>query len=105
MLFGWITQAFAGAGAGFNAVRPQPTGQPEAVATGLECNRDPMNVKAGLLCFPAPAMQQPQQPRFVRFQLLCRVPLDLRDNPGDQPARLAHLDDRNRRAILVESGE
>ncbi len=28
-LFGWITQAF-------DAARPQPTGQPEAVATGLE---------------------------------------------------------------------
>jgi len=105
MLFGWITPAFAGAGASFDVVRQQPTGQPETVAAGLEGDRNPGDVAAGLLCLRSPAMQQPQQPCFVRFQLLCRVPLDPRDHAGDEPARLAHLDHGNQRAILVKSGE
>ena len=90
---------------GFDAVRPQPPGQPEAVAPGLKGDRDPVDAAADLLRFAAPAMQQPQQSCLVRFQLLCRVPLDPGDNAGDELARLAHLDHRDQRAILVKSGE
>ena len=105
MLFGWITPAFAGAGAGFDAVRPQPAGRPEAVAPRLEGDRYPVDGAAGLLSLLAPAMQPQQQPCLAWFELLCRVPLDPRNNAGDEPARLAHLDHRDQCVILVESGE
>jgi hypothetical protein len=105
MLFGWITPAFAGAGPGFDAVRPQPTGQPEAVAPCLEGDRDPVDGAASLPSLLAPAMQPPQPPRLAWFELLCRVPLDPRNNAGDERARLVHLDHRNQCVILVESGE
>jgi hypothetical protein len=76
----------------FDAVRPQPTGQPEAVAPCLEGDRDPADVAAGRLCLFASGMQQPQQRRLIRLKLLCRVSLDPRNNPGDEPTRLTHLD-------------
>ena len=50
-------------------------------------------------------MQQPEQRPFVRVQLLCRMALYSRNDPGDEPARLAHLDDGDQRAILIQSGE
>ncbi len=50
-------------------------------------------------------MQQPKQRPFVRFQLLCRMALNSRNDPADEPARLAHLDDGDQRAILIQSGE
>src|SRR6516164_7638315 len=90
---------------GFDGVRPQPAGQPEAVAPRLERDRYPLDIAPGLLRFPAPAMQQLEQSCFVRVQLLCWMSLDSRNNAGDEPARLAHLDYCNQRAILVESGE
>jgi len=105
MLFGWITPAFAGAGPGFDAVRPQPTGQPDAGAPRLEGDRDPVDGAAGLPSLLAPAMQPPPQPCLAWFELLCRVPLDPRNNAGDEPARLAHLDHRDQCVILVQSGE
>ena len=71
MLFGWITPPFAGAGAGFDALRPQPTGQPESVAPGLKGDRYSVDGAAGLPGLGAPAMQQPKQFRFARFKLLC----------------------------------
>src|SRR5208282_1541261 len=90
---------------GFDAVRPHPTGQPETVAAGFEGDRYPFDGAAGLAGLLAPAMQQSQQSLLARFELLCRVPLDSWNNAGNEPARLAHLDYRNQRAILVESGE
>jgi hypothetical protein len=62
MLFGWITPAFAGAGPGFDAVRRQPTGQPEAVAPRLEGDRDPVDGAASLPSLLPPAMQPPSRP-------------------------------------------
>ncbi|HEY1431296.1 MAG TPA: hypothetical protein VGF39_06675 [Stellaceae bacterium] len=84
---------------------PQPTGQSETVAASLESDRYPFDGVAGLLGLLAPAMQQSQESRFARFELLCRVPLDSWNNAGNEPARLAHLDHRDQRAIFVESGE
>src|SRR5205809_6311011 len=42
---------------------------------------------------------------WARLQLLARLTLNTRNNAADQPARLAHLDDGNDRAILVEGDE
>jgi hypothetical protein len=66
----------------FDAERTQRTGQPKAVAPRLKGDRDPVDGAAGRLCLFAPTMQQPQQPRLVWFELLCRVSLD--PNPPNQ---------------------
>jgi hypothetical protein len=88
-----------------DAAGSQPTRQPEPVAAGFEGDRDAGDGLTCLCPFVAPAMQQRQQQRLARFQLLNRMPCDARDDPGDQPARLAHLNNGNQRAILIQSGE
>jgi hypothetical protein len=90
---------------GFDAVCSQPAGQPEAVASGFISDRYSLDIAPSFLRFATPAMQQPQQSFLVRGELLYRLSLDPRDNGGDEPARLAHLDHGDQRAILVESGE
>src|SRR5882672_6562069 len=50
-------------------------------------------------------MQQAKQPFGTRLQLLARLTLNAGKHPGNQPARLAHLDDGNDRAILVQGDE
>jgi len=87
----------------FDAVPPQPAGQPEAVTPRLQRDRYPVDVAPGLLRFLAPAMQQLEQSCFIWGELLYRLPLDPRNNGGDEPARLAHLDHCDQRAILVET--
>ena len=42
---------------GLNVVRPEPTGQPEAVAAGLEGHSYARDFAPRLHCFIAPAMQ------------------------------------------------
>src|SRR4029077_2352276 len=55
--------------------------------------------------FIAPAMQQAKKPFRTRFQLLLRLTLNAGKHPGNQPARLAQLDDGNDCAILVQGDE
>jgi len=90
---------------GLDAARLQPAGQPEAIPTGLEGDRDARYRAARLGRLVAPALQQPQQLFRVRRKLLQGVAFDPRNNRADQPARLAHLDNGDQRAILVEGGE
>src|SRR5882757_4409384 len=45
------------------------------------------------------------QPFGTRLQLLARLTLNAGKHPGDQPTRLAHLDDGNHCAILVQGDE
>ena len=78
---------------GFGTMRTQPAGQPEPVATGLEGDCDARHRAASRGRLVPPTMQQPEQRRFVRLELLQRVSLDPRNDAGDEPARLAHLDD------------
>ena len=52
-----------------------------------------------------PAMQQAKQPVWTRLQLLARLTLNPGKHAGNQPARLAHLDDGYDRAILVQGDE
>ena len=90
---------------GFDAARPQPARQPEAVAASLEGNGDTRDRAAGLDRLVLPALQQSEQRLRVRLELLHRVALDPGNDAGDQPARLAHLDDRDQRAIRFQSRE
>ena len=78
----------------------QKPSRPASNATAIR-----LILRPGLLRFLAPAMQQLEQSCFVWVQLLCQMPLRSRNNAGDEPARLAHLDHCDQRAILVESGE
>ena len=84
--------------------RLEPARQPEAVATGFEGNCNPRDIAASLDCLVAPAMQHSKQPFWARLQLLARMTLNAGKDTANQPARLAHLDDGNDRAILVQGG-
>src|SRR5689334_13268529 len=85
--------------------RRKPARQPETVAAGFEGKRNPRDRAAGPDRFILPAMQQANQPFWARLQLLARLTLDAGKYAGDEPARLAHLDDGYDRAILVEGDE
>src|SRR6516162_9337692 len=50
-------------------------------------------------------MQQGKQPLRARLQLLARLTLNAGKHTANQPARLAHLDHGNDRAILVQGDE
>src|SRR5205807_427511 len=85
--------------------RLEPARQPEAVAAGFEGQRNPHDIAAGSDCLIPPAMQQGKQPFWARLQLLARLTLNAGKHTADQPARLAHLNDGNDRAILVQGDE
>src|SRR6476469_949805 len=86
-------------------MRTKPARQPEAVSTGFEGQCNPRDLAAGLDRLVAPAMQQAKQPFCTRLQLLARLALNAGKHTGNQPARLAHLDDGNDCAILVQDDE
>src|SRR5881392_3011456 len=88
-----------------DATRLKPARQPEAVAAGFEGNRNTRDSAAGPDRLIPPAMQQGKQPFWARLQLLARLTLNAGKHTTNQPARLAHLDDRNHRAILVQGDE
>src|SRR6202043_3581269 len=85
--------------------RTQPPRQPEAVAAGFEGQRNPPDLFTSPDCLIAPAKQQAKQPFGTRLQLLARLTLNAGKHTGNQPARLAHLDDGNDCAILVQADE
>ena len=88
-----------------DAPRRKPARQPEAVASGFEGKRNPRNCAAGLDRLVAPAMQHGKQSFWARLQLLARLTLNAGNHAGNQPARLAQLDDGNDRAILIQGDE
>src|SRR3954467_5319667 len=87
---------------GFDIAGPEPARQPEPVAARLEGDRDAGDRAAFLGGLGTPAHQQPEQVHLAWFELLQRMALDPWNNAGDEPTRLAHLDDRNDRAVLVQ---
>src|SRR5271170_2636352 len=86
-------------------MRLEPASQPEAVTAGFEGQCNPRDLAAGLDRLVAPAMQQAKQPFWTRLQLLARLTLNAGKHTGNQPTRLAHLDDGNDRAILIQVDE
>src|SRR5207248_10938596 len=82
-----------------------PARQPEAVAAGFEGNRNPHDRAPGPDRLILPAMQQAKQPFWVRLELLARLTLNAGKHAGNEPARLAQLDDGYHRAILVQGDE
>src|SRR4051812_41771713 len=90
---------------GFDVAGPEPARQPEPVAANLEGDGDARDRAAFLGCLCTPAHQQTEQFHLAWFELLQRMALDPWNNAGDEPARLAHLDDRNDRAVLLQGSE
>jgi hypothetical protein len=88
-----------------DAARPQPAGQPEAVAAGLEGHGHSRDRAPGLGGLAAPALEKAEQRLLVGFELLERLPLDAGDDPGHEPTRLAQLDDRDERAVRLEGSK
>src|SRR6476661_7236493 len=86
-------------------MRTKPARQPEAVSTSFEGQCNPRDLAAGPDRLVAPAMQQAKQPFCTRLQLLARLALNAGKHTGNQPTRLAHLDDGNDCAILVQGDE
>jgi hypothetical protein len=70
---------------GLNVARFQPPRQPEAVAASFKSNRDARDRAAGLRRFIPPALQQSKQGPLVRLQLLQGVPLNARNDAGNEP--------------------
>src|SRR4051794_13042882 len=87
---------------GLNAAGPQPARQPEAVATGLISDGDARDRASRLGGFVLPAAKQAKQRRLIGPDLLERVASDPGHDRGHEPARLAHLDDSNEGAGLIE---
>jgi len=78
-----------------NAVLLQPSRQPKAVPADLECHRDAAYLVSCFLRFLSPAMQQLQQCVLIDSQLLQRLTLYARHDPGYKPTLLAQLDHSN----------
>jgi hypothetical protein len=88
-----------------DATRRKPARQPKPVAAGFKGKCNPRDRAPGPDRLIAPAMQQDKQPFWVRLQLFARLTLNAGKHPGNEPARLAQLDDGNDRAILVQGDE
>jgi len=89
----------------FHLMRTEPACQPETIAVGFEGKHNPRDLTARPYCLVAPPMQQAKQPFCTRLQLLARLALNAGKHTGNQPTRLAHLDDGNDCAILVQGDE
>jgi len=85
-----------------NVVPPKPAGQPEAITASLKRDGNALDPAACLDCLISPPLQEPQQRAFVDRQLLQGMTLEPRHDSGDEPTRLAHLDDRDQRGVLIE---
>src|SRR5215211_4891402 len=90
---------------GFDIAGPEPARQPEPVAASLKRDGDARNRAAILGCLGTPAHQQTEQFHLAWFELLQWMALDPWNDAGNEPTRLAHLDDGNDRAVLVQGGE
>ena len=70
-----------------------PARQPKPVAAGFEGKCNPRDRAAGPDRLILSALQQAKQTFWVRLQLLARLTLNPGKHAGNEPARLAHLDD------------
>src|SRR6201982_253667 len=67
------------------------------------CSRDTATLEGWITCASPP--RAASQRFWARLQLLAGLTLNAGNDTADQPARLAHLDDGNDRAILVQGDE
>src|SRR5216110_2906327 len=79
--------------------------QPKAVASRLIGKSNPLNQPAALYPLGSPTLQQSLQCCGMRVTLLQWSTINAGNQAGDQPTRLAHLDDRYQRGVLVQFDE
>jgi len=89
----------------FDILRSEPTRQPKAVTASFVGNRDACDIASSPYRFIAPTMQQLQQCILVNIELLQWLTLDARNDAGDEPARLTHLNNCDKRGIWVQRDE
>ena len=82
----------------------KPARQPEAVAASLEGDCNALDPASCFLRLVSPSMQQFQQCGLIDRELLQRLAFDARHDTGNEPARQAHLNDRDQRAVGLEGG-
>jgi hypothetical protein len=90
---------------GLNAPLSKPARQPKSVTPrfiGDDYAFDRMPSPKSLI---TPSVHELQQLVLVGVQFLQRLALDARDHSRDKPNRLAHLDDDDKRGILVQGCE
>src|SRR5271156_3418618 len=90
---------------GLDAARLEPACQPEAVTASLEGDYNAFDPASCFLRFLSPSMQQFQQCALIYRKLLQRLALDARHDAGNEPARQAHLDHSDQRAVRFEGNE
>src|SRR2546428_13067085 len=90
---------------GLDAPLSEPARQPKSVTPRFIGDDDAFDLTSGLNGLMTPSVHEFQQLVLVGFQLLQRLALDARNHSCDKPARLAHLDHDDERAILVQGGE
>src|SRR4051794_4545467 len=90
---------------GFDVAGSQPARQPKAVATGLISDGDARDRAPSFGRFVLPAAQQAEQRRLIGTDLLKRMAADPWHDRSHKPARLAHLDDGDEGAGLIEGEE
>jgi hypothetical protein len=76
---------------GLNPACRQPARQPEAIPTGLEGDRNALDLVAGLLRFLLPSLEQLQEFVLVGCELLQRLALHAGDDPGNEPTFFSHF--------------
>jgi hypothetical protein len=77
-----------------NAAGLQPSRQPKAIASRLMGKGNPLNPPAALYPLSSPTLQRSLQCCRIRLKLLQWSTVNAGNQAGDQPTRLAHLDDR-----------
>ena len=88
-----------------DVMRTKPARQPEPVAAGLEGKYNALDRAASLGRLVATPFQALQKRRRVGWKLLERVSFDAGDDPGHEPAQLAHVDDRDQGAVLFKGNK
>src|SRR5215510_15912400 len=87
---------------GLDTARSQPAGEPEAVTAGLEGDGDASDLVPCLLRFRSPALEQLQEFVLVGCELLQRLALHARYDPGYEPCLFAEFDHGGQSLVRFE---
>src|SRR6516225_7963277 len=83
----------------------EPARQPEAVAASFIGQCNPTDRPASTHRLAPPPLDQSQQCRRIRLQLLQRLALDAGNNAAHEPTRLAHLNDHHQGRDRIKHGQ
>ena len=88
-----------------DAASLQPPRQPEPVTPRLIGEGHPSDGPVRLHRLRLPALQQPQQRIWIGLKFLQRLAVNIGNQSGNQPARLAHLDHHDQTGVLIKGVE